>query len=79
MAGEKEVPRMKVQAFKANAEGKPAGFYGTGLKYDGEVFNILERKDRDGKKITCERQFSKKWMKKVKSGDTKASPEGLTV
>ncbi len=73
MAGEKDVPRMKVKAFRLNAEGKPAGFYGTGLKYDGEAFDIVERKDRKDKKITCEQQFSEKWMKKVDSTKSKAT------
>lgn len=55
---------MRVRA-KGASDGKPAGFYGTALRYNGEEFDLVEREDGKGGKITVEKQFSKKWMVKV--------------
>ena len=60
----KKPKRMTVMA-KGAAEGKPAGFYGQHLRQNGDVFDLVEREDREGKTISVDRQFSSKWMEKV--------------
>lgn len=41
------------------------GFYGFKRRYPGDEFTLEARKDRNGKTITVEQQFSSKWMEKV--------------
>lgn len=59
----KKPKRMTVRA-KGASEGKPAGFYGQHLRQNGDVFDLVEREDRNGV-VSVERQFSKKWMERV--------------
>lgn len=41
------------------------GFYGIKRRYPGDEFTLVARKDRHGKTVSVESQFSSKWMEKV--------------
>lgn len=61
---------MKVQATQL-------GYYEHKRRREGDVFELVERKDRHGKVMTVNQQFSSKWMKKV-SDDTEKSESVMT-
>ena len=41
------------------------GFYGNKRRHPGDEFDLVPKTDKDGKEISCERQFSERWMEKV--------------
>ncbi len=44
------------------------GFYGFKRRYPGDEFEIVAKKDKAGKTVTVNSQFSDKWMEKVNKG-----------
>jgi hypothetical protein len=57
---------MRVRVKKTQVEGF-FGFYGLKRRYPGDEFTLVEKQDKDGKVITCEDQFSHKWMEKIET------------
>lgn len=53
------------------------GYYEHKRRREGDVFTLVERKDRFGKIMTAKQQFSSKWMKKVNE-DTPESESVMT-
>ena len=41
------------------------GFYGQERRYPGDEFDLVAKKDKNGKTISAESQFSSRWMEKV--------------
>lgn len=41
------------------------GFYGTKRRYPGDEFTLVATKDKNGKAVSAESQFSDKWMEKI--------------
>lgn len=46
-------------------EGRVVGYYGEKRIREGEIFTLVPRKMVDGKILSAEQQFSKKWMEEV--------------
>ena len=55
---------MLVRVKPTQAEGF-YGFYGIERRYPGDEFTLVAKKDKDGKTISAESQFSDRWMEKV--------------
>ena len=41
------------------------GFYGQERRYPGDKFELIAMKDKNGKTVSAESQFSERWMEKV--------------
>lgn len=51
------------------------GFYGGKRRYEGDVFELIDRPHRDNKTLTAEQQFSKSWMEKLDDDQPDPTPK----
>lgn len=80
---------MKVRAkfvSENGKEGRVVGYFGNRRIREGQVFEIVPLKDKEGKIISPEQQFSKKWMERLdgarktvqpKLEETSGEPDGF--